>query len=128
MACAARAFYPAPRIAPLALLAGQTLILVGGLTASFVLWQALVAGSSESVVPALSLIACLLGTYTIAGLLTLAAFGGLDGAFNNAAIPPAGRSEEHTSELQSLMRISYAVFCLQKKNILNTTYIKYNKT
>src|SRR3546814_2094475 len=30
------------------------------------------------------------------------------------------RSEEHTSELQSLMRISYAVFCLQKKKI---TYI-----
>src|SRR3546814_6582619 len=34
------------------------------------------------------------------------------------------RSEEHTSELQSLMRISYAVFCLKKKkkNILTTTY------
>src|SRR3546814_2115783 len=29
----------------------------------------------------------------------------------------ATRSEEHTSELQSLMRISYAVFCLKKKNI-----------
>src|SRR3546814_1636182 len=29
------------------------------------------------------------------------------------------RSEEHTSELQSLMRISYAVFCLKKKNKLN---------
>src|SRR3546814_3727053 len=29
---------------------------------------------------------------------------------------PVGRSEEHTSELQSLMRISYAVFCLKKKN------------
>src|SRR3546814_10513589 len=28
----------------------------------------------------------------------------------------AGRSEEHTSELQSLMRISYAVFCFKKKN------------
>src|SRR3546814_10323974 len=28
---------------------------------------------------------------------------------------PSGRSEEHTSELQSLMRISYAVFCLKKK-------------
>src|SRR3546814_2645298 len=28
---------------------------------------------------------------------------------------PVGRSEEHTSELQSLMRISYAVFCLKKK-------------
>src|SRR3546814_3137674 len=32
------------------------------------------------------------------------------------------RSEEHTSELQSLMRISYAVFCLKKKT-KNTTYI-----
>src|SRR3546814_8594730 len=32
-----------------------------------------------------------------------------------------GRSEEHTSELQSLMRISYAVFCLKKKtNIIKT--------
>src|SRR3546814_2720929 len=31
--------------------------------------------------------------------------------------PKVGRSEEHTSELQSLMRISYAVFCLKKKNI-----------
>src|SRR3546814_9938764 len=31
------------------------------------------------------------------------------------APPPAFRSEEHTSELQSLMRISYAVFCLKKK-------------
>src|SRR3546814_2607082 len=31
------------------------------------------------------------------------------------------RSEEHTSELQSLMRISYAVFCLKKKNLLITT-------
>src|SRR3546814_5328121 len=31
------------------------------------------------------------------------------------------RSEEHTSELQSLMRISYAVFCLKKKKTNNTT-------
>src|SRR3546814_8024008 len=31
------------------------------------------------------------------------------------------RSEEHTSELQSLMRISYAVFCLKKKTLPNTT-------
>src|SRR3546814_7301713 len=30
-------------------------------------------------------------------------------------MPVRGRSEEHTSELQSLMRISYAVFCLKKK-------------
>src|SRR3546814_5220442 len=33
---------------------------------------------------------------------------------------PYPRSEEHTSELQSLMRISYAVFCLKKKNRNNT--------
>src|SRR3546814_8408691 len=33
--------------------------------------------------------------------------------------PQASRSEEHTSELQSLMRISYAVFCLKKKNNKN---------
>src|SRR3546814_7805255 len=33
-----------------------------------------------------------------------------------AGLMPVGRSEEHTSELQSLMRISYAVFCLKKKN------------
>src|SRR3546814_3113123 len=36
-----------------------------------------------------------------------------------------GRSEEHTSELQSLMRISYAVFCLKKTKKTNTT--QYNK-
>src|SRR3546814_6264402 len=43
------------------------------------------------------------------------------------------RSEEHTSELQSLMRISYAVFCLKKKNTKTkethiSSYIYYNKT
>src|SRR3546814_6345952 len=35
--------------------------------------------------------------------------------------PDKTRSEEHTSELQSLMRISYAVFCLKKKKKNNTT-------
>src|SRR3546814_2033830 len=42
------------------------------------------------------------------------------------------RSEEHTSELQSLMRISYAVFCLKKKNQNNhhaiLAYKQHNKT
>src|SRR3546814_9646095 len=37
------------------------------------------------------------------------------------AVKPGERSEEHTSELQSLMRISYAVFCLKKKKQLKTT-------
>src|SRR3546814_3110874 len=40
---------------------------------------------------------------------------------SNDAASRMRRSEEHTSELQSLMRISYAVFCLKKKNITNTT-------
>src|SRR3546814_4823231 len=41
------------------------------------------------------------------------------------------RSEEHTSELQSLMRISYAVFCLKKKKIptyLHITYINFHSS
>src|SRR3546814_2320995 len=38
--------------------------------------------------------------------------------------PPFFRSEEHTSELQSLMRISYAVFCLQKKKQQTITKTK----
>src|SRR3546814_8169118 len=39
------------------------------------------------------------------------------------------RSEEHTSELQSLMRISYAVFCLKKKkNQTHDTYVVYPYT
>src|SRR3546814_7552280 len=39
----------------------------------------------------------------------------------------ARRSEEHTSELQSLMRISYAVFCLKKKNTnIDTNKPTYN--
>src|SRR3546814_8862749 len=62
-----------------------------------------------------------------AGILDRHDFG--DGRSRYEAAPEAhhdhlidvetGRSEEHTSELQSLMRISYAVFCLKKKN---TTY------
>src|SRR3546814_4448481 len=42
-------------------------------------------------------------------------------------IPLAKRSEEHTSELQSLMRISYAVFCLKKQNNHTVNYIHIRK-
>src|SRR3546814_10800575 len=38
-----------------------------------------------------------------------------------------GRSEEHTSQLQSLMRISYAVFCLKKKNVSHTTSVSHKR-
>src|SRR3546814_1452155 len=59
--------------------------------------------------------------------------GGEEGALLGPSIMPGGskaawpaiqpRSEEHTSELQSLMSISYVVFCLKKKNITQTEFI-----
>src|SRR3546814_8747856 len=54
-------------------------------------------------------------------------------AARSASSSPRGasasrRSEEHTSELQSLMRISYAVFCLKKKKINQTLRQNYYKT
>src|SRR3546814_3742054 len=68
---------------------------------------------------------CLAGQVLSGGLRFLASWMAPDAG---TGIPPTGpgrerraawassRSEEHTSELQSLMRISYAVFCLKKKN------------
>src|SRR3546814_3334910 len=46
-------------------------------------------------------------------------------AASDPATPSMARSEEHTSELQSLMRISYAVFCLKKKNTCNIVLHDY---
>src|SRR3546814_3144662 len=48
---------------------------------------------------------------------------GLAGFFDERRADPDWRSEEHTSELQSLMRISYAVFCLKKKNMKSNNHI-----
>src|SRR3546814_7311952 len=51
----------------------------------------------------------------------------LDGAalkIDPARLADEARSEEHTSELQSLMRISYAVFCLKKTKQQQTTHTK----
>src|SRR3546814_7033704 len=42
----------------------------------------------------------------------------------DASVAIEARSEEHTSELQSLMRISYAVFCLKKKNNSSETIVQ----
>src|SRR3546814_4493833 len=59
--------------------------------------------------------------YALALVIVLAAVGGGEASSPAAwmllLLPPSAflRSEEHTSELQSLMRISYAVFCLKKK-------------
>src|SRR3546814_2402887 len=62
-----------------------------------------------------------IATYAIIDAMRANRNDALAGAYN---ITNTCRSEEHTSELQSLMRISYAVFCLKKKK--NKTYI--NKT
>src|SRR3546814_2328543 len=60
--------------------------------------------------------------------LTLVALTG--GARQHAVFGGQPRSEEHTSELQSLMRISYAVFCLKKKkstqHTINTAQVHNN--
>src|SRR3546814_7372553 len=53
---------------------------------------------------------------TMHSSILLKASANLSGGSNKFTFTPIGfRSEEHTSELQSLMRISYAVFCLKKK-------------
>src|SRR3546814_6925157 len=69
----------------------------------------------------------LIGFQTRISALLLAAFAAFTAlVFHSGAINipdfPEGRSEEHTSELQSLMRISYAVFCLKKKNQTKETH------
>src|SRR3546814_7807538 len=55
------------------------------------------------------------GSAIAVAVLTDALEAGRDTARNDGERPSGFRSEEHTSELQSLMRISYAVFCLKKK-------------
>src|SRR3546814_7254904 len=56
-----------------------------------------------------------LGLTSVVGVLWFGAHDVVEGEMSGGALL---RSEEHTSELQSLMRISYAVFCLTKKNKL----------
>src|SRR3546814_4721003 len=50
--------------------------------------------------------------------------GGIERFLTRCLIAIADRSEEHTSELQSLMRISYAVFCLKKKKYNQASHKK----
>src|SRR3546814_3231376 len=77
-------------------------------------WRRKAAGSFENI-PKWSLVA-ILEASDVGGLVVDVP----DVQQHRAAVD--GRSEEHTSELQSLMRISYAVFCL-KKNTTNTNHL-----
>src|SRR3546814_4712633 len=61
--------------------------------------------------PRVEVLEHLLDGRVLAGLLLLVPVGAVEDGRGDEG----GRSEEHTSELQSLMRISYAVFCLKKK-------------
>src|SRR3546814_1443064 len=56
------------------------------------------------------------------------AFSSADNTWEAIFARAGERSEEHTSELQSLMRISYAVFCLKKKKRNRNTTDKHTRT
>src|SRR3546814_1362147 len=77
--------------------------------------------ASGHLIPIVLLIIGVIGSiYVGIATATEAAAVGVAGALLLSAV--TGRSEEHTSELQSLMRISYAVFCLEtKKHSTNAT-------
>src|SRR3546814_5155970 len=61
---------------------------------------------------------CAVSPGSFSSLLFSAEIGFTDNSVRSLCWLQNGRSEEHTSELQSLMRISYAVFCLKKKKKL----------
>src|SRR3546814_5729320 len=104
---------------PLMLQQAPWLLLMGvtGLLAHFCLTSALAEADATFVMPLEFL---RLPVVALAGFLLYAESFELE-ILLGALIIFSGRSEEHTSELQSLMRISYAVFCLKKKNKLTTT-------
>src|SRR3546814_15154759 len=81
---------------------------------------------TDTLFPYATLFRSVVGSYSAEEALSLMLRGsGLTYQFVSAdavtlvAAPEMGRSEEHTSELQSLMRITYSVFCLKKNNKSN---------
>src|SRR3546814_9233315 len=85
------------------------ILAVPGFVGAFVGATFLVSIDGDTAKPWVGALLLGLGVYVIYRFLVL---GGQRPTFKERP-----RSEEHTSELQSLMRISYAVFCLKKKNI-----------
>src|SRR3546814_6577127 len=82
------------------------------------------AGLKYFVLGALSSGMLLYGISLVYGFAGTTSFVALAQQFTGGEPAPIGlRSEEHTSELQSLMRISYAVFCLKKKKKTQATKI-----
>src|SRR3546814_10502968 len=96
-------------IALLAVKAIVWLIALGSGTSGGVLAPLLILGGAAG-----SLIGLMLPGGS--GFWAMIGMAGIMSGAMRAPMTGALRSEEHTSELQSLMRISYAVFCLKKKN------------
>src|SRR3546814_7424558 len=91
-------------------------------------WSAFCRRSVSIITTGLGAMTSISPKFRMAAVLATAAFAVLPMTTQAATYPTRpinlivpfgpGRSEEHTSELQSLMRISYAVFCLKKKNTI----------
>src|SRR3546814_10747941 len=86
------------------------------------------AGQLAGVVPPATLFCSTIGAVNLikgddVAHVRLLQLSGAGSASHSGWSSAMGRSEEHTSELQSLMRISYAVFCLKKKNNQHTRQI-----
>src|SRR3546814_2437138 len=64
------------------------------------------------------------GAFISKGAVLMPSFVNIGAYVGEGSMVDAWRSEEHTSELQSLMRISYAVFCLKKKKTTNNAKLK----
>src|SRR3546814_1584053 len=77
-------------------------------------WWLLVLGALTALSMVIDFWATAAGAKRV-GASRKAVVGAVVGTVAGLFFGPIGRSEEHTSELQSLMRISYAVFCLKKK-------------
>src|SRR3546814_9822899 len=77
--------------------------------------SAAVASSEDDTIIPIAIAVPVIGLVLIGGFVIFA-------LFPNCQLLRKRRSEEHTSELQSLMRISYAVFCLKKKQNNNTIH------
>src|SRR3546814_6071366 len=73
---------------------------------------------TDTLVPYTTLFRSIFAEAGVTGSITNSATGKIviDESYEGEDIDKDGRSEEHTSALQSLMRISYAVFCLKKKS------------
>src|SRR3546814_7448524 len=79
-------------------------------------------GKTTLIIPSVILLGIALGlAFSLAMIfLSLRSRNGREASSLSGMAQSFGRSEEHTSELQSLMRISYAVFCLKKKHTIIT--------